>query len=100
MTTIGKKNTKNGSEESMKIIYRVWNPINQSEEDGDNYKEWDEELAANSYLERWYDNGNYEGGSTGFELQVRNLDSGELFTVAVELDWSPNFYCDTIKRLC
>lgn len=76
--------------------YKVWDPLNESEEDGFECEEWDEEAAACAYMENWYDNGNYEGGSTNFELQVRHLGSGELFKVSIDMDWSPNFYASVI----
>lgn len=75
-------------------MYRVWDPSNQDEADAEGRWEYGALDVANAAMyharRRW---GPDEFASRYWPLtfHVRELDTGKLFAVSVDLDWEPRF---------
>lgn len=74
-------------------LYRVWHDIDRDEEDAGEFNTASPDDAADA----WCDEEQWDEGSPpdSFILHVRDTESGKLYTVEVQVDYSPNFYSST-----
>lgn len=69
--------------------YRVWDPLNEHEQDAGSYREVNVRSAARAYGQRIIETGNSEAMSR-HEVFVRDVLSHVLFSVVVAFEWDPS----------